>query len=144
MTTIELLDRRTTGLEVAEAVPLVVRLRLISANSGRPITGHAVRLWHCDREGDVRVSDAAGWVEFGGVFPAADPACWPHVHFEVRPQRVVRLALPADVCEQAYASRGEVSRSDLATVFRDGGCPTMASVTGDARRGFVATRTVSC
>jgi protocatechuate 3,4-dioxygenase beta subunit len=144
VTAIELLDRRTTGLDVAEVVPLVVRLRLISANSGRAVTGHAVRLWHCDRDGDVRVSDAAGWVEFGSVFPAAYPGRWPHVHFEAQSQRVVRLALPADVCEQAYADRGKVSRSDLATVFRDGNCPTMASVTGDAKRGFVATRTVSC
>jgi protocatechuate 3,4-dioxygenase beta subunit len=144
MATHELLDRRTTGSAVAEPVPLVVRLRLVSANSGKPLPGQAVRLWHCDRDGDVRLSDPAGWVEFGGVFPAACPGGWPHVHFEVRRQRAARLALPADVCEQAYARRGEFSRSDLASVFPDGGCPAMASVTGDVKRGFVATRTVSC
>jgi len=144
MATQELQNRRTTGFEVADAVPLVVRLRLVSANSGKPLPGRAVRLWQCDGDGYVRLSDPAGWVEFGGSFPAACPGRWPHLHFEVRPQRVARLALPADVCDQAYAGRGELSRSDLATVFRDGGCPSMASVTGDVKRGFVATRTVPC
>jgi len=144
MASTELLERRTTGLDVAGPVPLVIRLRLISANSGKPLAGQAVRLWHCGRDADVRLSDTAGWVEFGGVFPAARPGRWPHVHFEAQPQRVVRLALPGDVCEQAYAGRAKLSRSDLATVFPDGSCPTMASVTGDVRRGFVATRAVSC
>lgn len=144
MATHELLDRRTTGSAVAEPIPLVIRLRLVSANSGKPLPGRAVRLWHCDRDGYVRLSDPAGWVEFDSVFPAAYPGSWPHVHVEVRPQRVARLVLPADACEQAYARRGELSRSDLASVFADGGCPAMASVTGDVQRGFVATRTVPC
>lgn len=140
----ELLNRPTTGPAVVQAISLVIRLRLISANSGKPLHGHTVRLWHCDGESEVRFSDAAGWAEFEDFFPAAQPGRWPHVHFEISPLRMARLAFPADVCEQAYAGRGKLSRSEMATVFPDGGCPAMASVTGDVKRGFVATRTVSC
>ena len=137
MTTHELLER-------TEAVRLTIRLRLISVNSGKPLAGQAVRLWHCDRDGSVGLTDPAGWVEFGSVFPAADPGRWPHVHFATRPRCAERLALPADACEQAYPGRGELSRCDLASVFAEGGCPAMASVTGDVKRGFVATRAVPC
>jgi hypothetical protein len=137
----DLRHRRTTSPDLIEEVPLTVRLRLVSANSGRPLPGHPVRLWRCDHDGDVRFSDAAGWVQFAGGFPVLGPGRWPHVHFQINGQ-VARLALPADACQRAYASSA-LSRADLATVFADGRPLAMAVVTGDVKRGFVATRTVA-
>jgi protocatechuate 3,4-dioxygenase beta subunit len=127
---------------------LTVKLRLTSANSGRPLAGHGVRLWHCDRDSELAPSDANGWVTFTSVFPGARPGAWPHLHFEVVGRRSARLALPGDACARAYATAGDTaSRHNLAVsspadALRDGIGLEMASVTGDVARGFVATRTV--
>ena len=120
---------------------LTVRLQMVSANSGRPVHGCAVRLWRCDgrpcsdqrRPGgpvEVRISDRGGWTEFDGLLPEVEPGRWPHLHFDVD-GRVGRLALPGD-CFQAYASGSDRSGEPL----------LIASVTGDERRGLVATRTM--
>ena len=69
------------------------------ANDGRPFTGTAVYVWHCDREGryslysqeitqenylrGVQIADDAGLVRFTSIFPACYSGRWPHIHFEV-------------------------------------------------------------
>lgn len=127
---------------------LTVKLRLTSANSGRPLAGQGVRLWHCDGDGEVAPSDDNGWVTFTSVFPGAHDGRWPHLHFEVVGRRSAQLALPGDACAKAYATAGyaeskrNLARSSPADTIRDGSSLEMASVTGDADRGFVATRTV--
>jgi protocatechuate 3,4-dioxygenase beta subunit len=166
--------RRSFGTAngLARGVPLTVRLRLVSANSGQPIAGHAVYLWQCDREGryslyapeltgenylrGLQASDAAGWVRFTSIFPGGYEGSWPHLHVEVYPSLTetgagdqlhsTRLALPADVCAQVYARRDYAdSRAHLATAHlaADGRAPQMAAVTGEIGRGFTAVRHVS-
>ena len=118
---------------VARGVPLTVRLRLVSANSGRPLTGHAIYVWHADRQGayslyspgldaqnylrGVQTTDQAGWVSFASIFPGASDGRWPHLGFEVhrdvaevtraaRPLAAGQVALPGDACAAAYGVRG--------------------------------------
>ncbi|RAK33224.1 hypothetical protein B0I29_112256 [Actinoplanes lutulentus] len=122
-----------------ENVPLTVRLRLVSANSGRPVPGYEVNLWHCDRESRGRqTSDPAGWVAFPSAFPGSSAGHWPHMHFEVLRNsdtiHAAQLALPGD-------SRHAMSLTGDAC-FTGGWALEIPSVTGDTHRGLVATRTV--
>nr|WP_221378853.1 hypothetical protein [Actinoplanes polyasparticus] len=152
---------KATG--VARGVPLTVRLRLVSANSGRPLAGHALYLWHADRDGayslhspglaernylrGIQVTDEGGWVTFSTIFPGAHDGRWPHLHVENLAGPVVQVALPGDACATAYGAPGyEQSATHLALatpVTEDGGELTMATVTGDLARGLAATRTIS-
>ena len=120
---------------VAEGVPTTVRLKVYDLN-GDDITvlsGAAVYLWHCDRNGDysmyseaiadenylrgVQETDADGMVEFTTIFPAAYSGRWPHMHFEVyetladattytNKLRTSQLAIPEDVCDAVFATEG--------------------------------------
>lgn len=128
-------------------VPLTIKLRLTRANSGRAVPGFEACLRSCESSGRNRTGtagDVHGWVELAGAFPGAAEGRWPHLHVDLSSTdgevRTVRLALPADVCEQVY---GRASLSRAGHPVADGRSLEMASVTGDARRGFVATRTVS-
>jgi protocatechuate 3,4-dioxygenase beta subunit len=143
----DLLHEARTSLSTT----LTVRLQVVSINSGRPLHGCPVRLWHCDecpggddrrRDGtaEVRVSDRFGWTEFSELLPAAGPGRWPHLHFDIDGW-AGRLALPGD-CSVAYAS-SSLSGTDLAAAFGADGPLLIASVTGDERRGLVATRTMT-
>lgn len=139
----DLLHETWTGLSAT----LTVRLQMVSANSGRPLHGCAVRLWRCDERpcderasderawadgtAELRISDRDGWTEFGGVLPATGPGRWPHLHFDID-GRAGRLALPGD-CFTAYASSALAAGEAL----------LIPSVTGDERRGLVATRTMA-
>ncbi|SDD70097.1 Dioxygenase [Nocardioides lianchengensis] len=120
---------------VAEGVPTTVRLKVYDLN-GDDITvlsGAAVYLWHCDRNGDysmyseavvdenylrgVQETDADGMVEFTTIFPAAYSGRWPHMHFEVYQSladattytnklRTSQLAIPEATCDEVYATEG--------------------------------------
>ena len=120
---------------VAEGVATTVRLKVYDLN-GDDITvlsGAAVYLWHCDRNGDysmyseavadenylrgVQETDADGMVEFTTIFPAAYSGRWPHMHFEVYQSladattytnklRTSQLAIPEDACDTVYATEG--------------------------------------
>jgi protocatechuate 3,4-dioxygenase beta subunit len=132
----------------AEGVPMTLDLVVTDvANGGAPLTGAAVYVWHCDREGryslyspgaedrnylrGVQIADAQGRVRFTSIFPACYPGRWPHVHFEVYADRrsitdtsnviaLSQLALPADVCERVYAQQGyEASVTTLSEVSLD-------------------------
>ncbi|BAL91991.1 hypothetical protein AMIS_67710 [Actinoplanes missouriensis 431] len=124
-----------------ENVPLTVKLRLMSANSGRPVPGYRVNLWHCDRaSGGEQTSDTSGWVAFPSAFPGESAGHWPHMHFEVyRDSRAVhaaQLVLPGD-------GRHAAPMSLAADTCFAGGWPLeIPSMTGDPNRGLVATRTV--
>jgi protocatechuate 3,4-dioxygenase beta subunit len=138
----------------ALGVPLTVKLRLVSSNSGRPRTGCTVSLWHCAGHGtrSRQPVDPAGWVAFSGAFPGAHAGHWPHVHFEVHSDsdsgllHSAQLALPQDACAKACRP-DERRRLGTMTIARDdcfteGWALEIPSVTGDAARGLVATRTV--
>lgn len=129
---------------VAGGVPLAITLTVTDSDTGDPLPGHAVYLWHCDREGrysmysdgvedetylrGVQEADADGRLTFATVVPGCYDGRWPHVHFEVYEGLAVatssgaivatsQLALPQDVCEAAYATDGyEASVENLSRV----------------------------
>jgi protocatechuate 3,4-dioxygenase beta subunit len=116
---------------VAAGVPLTVTLTLLDASGCAPLAGHAVYLWHCDRDGNysmysaavagenylrgVQVSDDQGQVTFTTIFPGCYDGRWPHIHFEVYAELAAatngrnavatsQLALPQAVCEAVYGA----------------------------------------
>jgi protocatechuate 3,4-dioxygenase beta subunit len=165
---------------VAEGVPMTLQLTVRDlAGGGGPFAGAAVYVWHCDREGGyslysdgitgenflrgVQVADAAGKVTFTSIFPACYSGRWPHVHFEVYPDRsgitdpasviaTSQVALPQDVCATVYAQDGyEASVANLARVSLtgdnvfgdDGGASQLATVSGDVAGGYTVSLAVA-
>ncbi len=83
---------------VAEGVQLDLSIRLVDVgNACAPLAGHALYIWHCDREGryslyntddsnylrGVGISDSQGRIVFTTVFPGCYDGRWPHFHFEI-------------------------------------------------------------
>jgi protocatechuate 3,4-dioxygenase beta subunit len=134
---------------VAEGVPVTVKLTVYDLNGDdvAAMSGAAVYLWHCNREGEysmyseaiadenylrgVQETDAEGRVEFTSIFPACYSGRWPHMHFEVYQSlddatsytnklRTSQLALPEDVCADVFATDGyEQSVTNLAQISLD-------------------------
>ena len=121
----------------ADGVPYTISFTVVDVDNGcKPLTGAAVYVWHCDREGNysmyqaasdanylrgVQEVDANGVVSFTSVFPACYSGRWPHVHFEIYPSvdaatsggaklATSQIALPEDVCNAVYAT-SEYSQS---------------------------------
>ena len=163
------------GSTPAAGVPLALTLTVGDlAGGGRPLAGAAVYVWQCDSIGrysmygdgvtretflrGVQVTDSTGTVKFSSVFPGCYPGRWPHVHFEVYPDRASitdhrsvlatsQLAFPRDVCETVYASTAygqsaaHLADVSLATdmVFRDDRAELQtANVQDDAGGGYRA------
>lgn len=163
----------------AEGVPMTLELTILDlAAGGEPFAGTAVYVWHCDREGryslysdgvtdqnylrGVQIADAAGKVRFTSIFPACYTGRWPHVHFEVYPDRAAitdaanaiatsQVALPKDASDAVYAQAGyETSVTNLARISLeddnvfgdDDGASQLGTVTGDATRGYAVALTV--
>jgi protocatechuate 3,4-dioxygenase beta subunit len=123
-----------TSATIAEGVPLTIKLTIQDAANGcSPLTGAAVYVWHCDKDGNyslysqaaagenylrgVQATDGSGVVTFQTVFPACYQGRWPHIHFEVYPNleaatdeankiATSQVALPKDACDQVYATAG--------------------------------------
>jgi protocatechuate 3,4-dioxygenase beta subunit len=116
---------------VAEGVPVTVGLKVHDLNGTvvTPLSGAAIYLWHCNREGQyslyseevadenylrgVQETAADGTVRFTTIFPACYDGRWPHMHFEVydsldsatsyqKKLRTSQLAIPEDVCREVY------------------------------------------
>jgi len=115
---------------LAEGVPATLDLQILDgANGCAPLTGAAVYVWHCDRDGryslyspgaadqnylrGVQEADASGALSFTTIFPGCYAGRWPHIHFEVYPSvadatgggsalATSQLAIPEDACNQAY------------------------------------------
>jgi protocatechuate 3,4-dioxygenase beta subunit len=128
----------------AEGVPSTMQFTLVDVDNGcTPLTGAAIYVWHCDREGNysmyqdasdanylrgVQEVDGNGVAAFTSIFPGCYSGRWPHVHFEVYPSvtdatnatnKLVtsQLALPEDVCDAVYATAGyEQSSSNMQRV----------------------------
>ena len=163
----------------AGGVPMTLELTVTDlSNGGVPFEGVAVYVWHCTREGGysmystgvedqnflrgVQVADASGLVRFTSIFPACYDGRWPHIHFEVYPDRASitestktiatsQVALPQATCEQVYAQDGyEASPANLARVSLDtdnvfgddGGVHQLGTVTGDVTSGLTVALTV--
>ena len=130
---------------VAEGVPLTVSLTIVDgANGCAPLSGYAVYIWHCDREGNysmysaaaasenylrgVQETDGNGTVTFTTIFPACYSGRWPHIHFEVYASlakasagsnklATSQLAMPEANCSDVFATSGyEASVNNLSQV----------------------------
>lgn len=119
---------------VAQGIPLTVQLKLVNINNScAALSGYAIYLWHCDRDGNysmyssavvsedylrgVQATDSSGTVVFQTIFPACYSGRWPHIHFEIYPTlnsamlyrnkvATSQLALPEAVCDEVYATTG--------------------------------------
>ena len=157
----------------AEGVPMTLELAVSDlAAGGSAFAGVAVYVWHCDREGryslysegaedqnylrGAQVADADGLVRFASIFPACYAGRWPHIHFEVYPDRdsisdssnaiaTSQVAFGSATCDQVYATTGyeqsaqNLTGVSLATdlVFADDGAARqLATVTGDVDDGY--------
>ncbi len=85
----------------ATGVKTSIQLSLIDVSAGKPLSGAAVYIWHCDAAGryslyspgatnenylrGVQTSDADGLVTFQSYYPACYTGRWPHIHYEVYP-----------------------------------------------------------
>lgn len=163
---------------VAAGVPITLELTIRDLLEDAPFAGVAVYVWHCDREGrysmytdgaedenylrGVQIADADGMVSFTSIFPACYSGRWPHIHFEVYPDRdsitdvanaiaTSQVALPQDVCDVVYATDGyDASVANLAQVTLDGdnvfgddgGALQLATVTGSVEDGYTVRLTV--
>jgi protocatechuate 3,4-dioxygenase beta subunit len=169
-----------TGSATAEGVPMTLQLTVTDlADGGDPFEGAAVYVWHCDRDGQysmyasgledenylrgVQVADANGTVTFTSIYPACYDGRWPHIHFEVYPDRdsiadasnaiaTSQVAMPQDVCSTVYATSGyEQSKTNLSKVSLtsdnvfgdDGGVTQIPTVSGDVSSGYTVALTAA-
>ncbi|MCU6498265.1 intradiol ring-cleavage dioxygenase [Rugamonas sp. A1-17] len=119
---------------VAAGVPLTIKLQIVNANgSCAALSGYAVYLWHCDRDGNyslysngvtdqnylrgVQASDGNGNVAFQSIFPGCYAGRMPHVHFEVYPTlakstsaanriKTSQFTFPMVTLNEVYATTG--------------------------------------
>ena len=130
---------------LAGGVPLTVQLTLVNTNAScADLSGYAIYLWHCDREGrysmyssgvtaenylrGVQATDANGVASFTTVFPGCYAGRMPHIHFEVYRSlatatastskiKTSQLAFPLATCQAVYATTGySASVSNLAQI----------------------------
>lgn len=110
----------------------------------------------------VQAADSNGKLSFTTIFPGCYAGRWPHIHFEVfnslaasavYSNRIAtsQIAIPKASCDLVYATSGYASSATnlngitLATdnVFSDGAQLQLATMTGNATDGFVASLTVA-
>jgi protocatechuate 3,4-dioxygenase beta subunit len=128
-----------SSLGTAEGVTLTVTLTLVDTNTScADLSGHAIYLWHCDREGrysmyssgvtdqnylrGVQETDANGQVTFTTVFPGCYAGRMPHIHFEVYRSlatatsstskiKTSQMAFPVAECSTVYSTASGYSAS---------------------------------
>lgn len=168
--------RSSIGSDVtAEGVSLTLTMTILDMNAGNaPMAGAAVYIWHCDAPGrysmydnelldetylrGVQVADRNGQVTFRTIFPGCYAGRWPHIHFEIFPDKASitdagnniltsQIALPEDAAADVYGREvyGNSARNlrnitlESDNVFSDGWEQQMAELNGDATAGFTAT-----
>nr|WP_316643741.1 intradiol ring-cleavage dioxygenase [uncultured Roseateles sp.] len=115
---------------VAQGVPLTIKLRLVNTGAScADLSGYAIYLWHCDREGrysmysagvtaenylrGVQPTGSDGVATFTTIFPGCYDGRMPHMHFEVfrsansasaysNKLKTSQIAFPSDVCSTVY------------------------------------------
>ena len=121
----------------AAGVPTTLALTLVDVNSScADLSGYAIYVWHCDRDGEyslygatdqnylrgVQATDASGVATFTTIFPACYSGRMPHIHIEVyrstttatsytNKLKTTQVALPVDVCETVYSTATGYSAS---------------------------------
>ena len=121
-----------TASGTAGGVPLTLTLKLVNANSScADLSGYAIYLWHCDREGryslysasvvnenylrGVQGTGSGGTVSFTTIFPGCYDGRMPHMHFEVYRNagaatsyankiKTSQIAFPTAVCTTVYST----------------------------------------
>ena len=168
----------TTSIDTgtaAEGVPLTVTMNVIDmANGDAAMTGAAVYLWHADAQGrysmysdgiteetylrGVQVVGDDGTVTFTTVWPGCYDGRWPHLHFEVFPDKASitdatnnvltsQIAMPEEQSAQVYATSAyDGSTENFAdvsletdNVFSDGYETQLPQITGSVEKGFAIT-----
>ena len=121
----------------AAGVPTTLKLTLVNANAScADLSGYAIYVWHCDRDGEyslygatsqnylrgVQETDDGGVATFTTIFPACYSGRMPHIHIEVyrttatatsytHKLKTTQLAFPVDVCNTVYATATGYSQS---------------------------------
>jgi protocatechuate 3,4-dioxygenase beta subunit len=121
----------------AAGVPTALQLTLVNVNAScAALSGYAIYVWHCDRDGEyslygvtdqnylrgVQETDASGVATFTTVFPACYSGRMPHIHVEVyrstttatsfsNKLKTTQVAFPVDICETVYATATGYSQS---------------------------------
>ena len=121
----------------AAGVPTTLQLTLVNVNSScADLSGYAIYVWHCDRDGEyslygvtdqnylrgVQETDASGVATFTTIFPACYSGRMPHIHIEVyrsettatsytNKLKTTQLAFPTDVCTTVYSTASGYSQS---------------------------------
>jgi protocatechuate 3,4-dioxygenase beta subunit len=121
----------------AAGVVTTLKLTLVDTNAScADLSGYAVYVWHCDRDGEyslygattqnylrgVQQTDADGLATFTTIFPACYSGRMPHIHIEVyrstttatsytNKLKTTQLALPTDVCDTVYSTASGYSAS---------------------------------
>lgn len=110
----------------------------------------------------VQETDSTGTAVFTSIFPGCYDGRWPHIHFEVYGDvatavasgpivKTSQIALPQEACDAVYASStygssaNNLTRTSLTSdnVFReDGGLYQLATMSGSASAGYVASLTI--
>ena len=160
------------GGATADGIPMTLTMNIIDmANNNAPMTGAAVYLWHCDAQGrysmysegvedetycrGVQVVGEDGKVTFTSIIPGCYDGRWPHLHFEVFPDKdsisdasnavlTSQIAIPEEVANTVYAvSNYDGSAENLAKVsldtdgvFSDGADAQLPETTGDIKSGY--------
>jgi protocatechuate 3,4-dioxygenase beta subunit len=114
----------------AAGVDTTLKLTLVNVNgSCADLSGYAIYVWHCDRDGEyslygvtdqnylrgVQETDASGVATFTTIFPACYSGRMPHIHIEVyrsattatsytNKLKTTQLAFPTDVCTTVYST----------------------------------------
>lgn len=132
------------GTAVATGVPLTLNLSLTDASNCTNLTGYAVYLWHCDKNGNysmyssaivnetylraVQVTDASGQVSFKTIFPGCYDGRMTHMHFEIFPTlasavdnnysiKTSQLTFPMSAMNAVYATSGySTSKTNLSKI----------------------------
>ena len=123
----------------AAGVPLSVQINLVNTNgSCADLSGYAIYLWHCTRDGNyslyssaiadqnylrgVQETDSNGVASFTTIFPGCYSGRMPHIHFEVyrslttatsysNKLKTSQIAFPTDVCSEVYSGATGYSAS---------------------------------
>lgn len=163
------------GGATASGVPMKLKLNIIDmVNNNSAMTGAAVYIWHCDADGGysmygdglenetylrgVQVTSDDGTVEFTTIVPGCYSGRYPHIHFEVFPDKdsisdaanailTSQIAIPDGVCEAVYETdnyEGSIKNYkntslDKDGIFSDGWDGQLPDFTGDVNSGYSMT-----
>ncbi|MGV7211525.1 intradiol ring-cleavage dioxygenase [Oxalobacteraceae bacterium A2-2] len=122
------------GSATAAGVKTTVKIQLVNVNSScASVSGAAIYIWHCDRDGNysmyssgltnenylrgVQATDSTGLATFTTIFPGCYAGRMPHIHFEVYPSlakatsaanrvKTSQMAFPIATCNEVYATSG--------------------------------------